>query len=205
MTPGVLILLAFIGIPILEIAAFVVIGGEIGVLATLAMVFVTAMIGTALLRHQGFALLAKIRSETDAGRIPGAELGHGAMILVAGVLLLTPGFVTDAIGFLLFVPAVRSAIWHFARTRLSVQAVHMAAGGRGGFRRGGAGDPVVDLDEGEWSRKSDPSTPWNRNPGGQEWRVIDAPDRSNPNRTGPKSDDPKGDDPRSGPGNPTLH
>lgn len=157
MRPGLLIPIALLGIPILEIAVFIQIGGLIGVFPTLAMIFVTAVIGTALLRHQGFSLLTRIRAEMDAGRIPGSELGHGAMILVAGVLLLTPGFVTDAIGFLLFVPAVRSAIWRFIARHVVV--IDMA---RQGARPSNPNEPVVDLDEDEWRRKpGNPDTPWN--------------------------------------------
>lgn len=164
MNPGVIILLALLGIPILEISVFILVGEQIGVFATLAMIFVTAVIGTGLLRHQGFSLLARIRAETDAGRIPGKELGHGAMILVAGVLLLTPGFVTDAIGFLLFVPTVRHAIWHFVATRMNVHVVNMASGSAQGTRY--RSETVVDLDEDEWSQKGNPDTPWNQD-GGQ--------------------------------------
>ncbi|WP_321500344.1 FxsA family protein [Breoghania sp.] len=161
MRPGLLIPLALLGIPILEIAVFIQVGDLIGVFPTLAMIFVTAVIGTALLRHQGFSLLARIRSETEAGRIPGAELGHGAMILVAGVLLLTPGFVTDAIGFLLFVPAFRSAIWRGVARHVVVMEMG-SAGRHPGHRPGHPQDPVVDLDEEEWSRKpGNPDTPWN--------------------------------------------
>jgi UPF0716 protein FxsA len=93
-------------IPLAEIAAFVVIGGQIGVWATLGMVLLTAAIGSFLLRWQGVGLFNKINTEMRANRVPGRELVHGVMILVAGVLLLTPGFVTDSLGFLLFVPGV---------------------------------------------------------------------------------------------------
>lgn len=157
MRPGLLIPLALLGIPILEIAVFIQMGGLIGVFPTLAMIFVTAVIGTVLLRQQGFALLGRIRAEMDAGRVPGRELGHGAMILVAGVLLLTPGFVTDTLGFLLFVPAVRSAIWRFLVRHVGVTVVDMS---RRPHRPGGPEEPVVDLDEDEWSRKGNPDTPW---------------------------------------------
>ena len=107
-------------VPAIEIAAFIVIGGQIGVGWTLAMILVTAVIGTFLLRREGFKVLANIQNETRAGHIPGRTLGDGAMILVAGVLLLTPGFVTDALGFSLFVPFVRDAIWQFLAKRVTV-------------------------------------------------------------------------------------
>jgi UPF0716 protein FxsA len=152
--------LLFIAIPLLEIAAFVVVGREIGVLATLAMVFVTALLGSILLRVQGFGLIKRIQAETDAGRVPGRELVHGAMILLAGLLLLLPGFVTDALGFLLFVPAVRDAAWNFLSKRVLVKVDIAGMAGRGGaYRRDSR---TIDLDEDEFTRTSDPDSPWRR-------------------------------------------
>lgn len=118
--PFSLIPFLLLAIPLAEIAAFVVIGGQIGVVATLAMIVVTAIIGSILLRVQGFSLIARIQAETDAGRIPGRELVHGVMILIAGVLLLTPGFITDTLGFLLFVPALRDLGWNLVKNRITV-------------------------------------------------------------------------------------
>ncbi|MEC9342861.1 MAG: FxsA family protein [Pseudomonadota bacterium] len=141
--PFALIPFLLLVIPVLEIAVFILVGGEIGVLATLGCVLLTAVIGSVLLRVQGFSILSRIRTETDKGRLPGRELGDGAMILVAGILLLTPGFVTDAIGFALFVPAFRTLIWRVVAARV---VVTVAAGGTGPRRRGPADDDVVDLD-----------------------------------------------------------
>lgn len=159
---GLLIPLLLLIVPILEIAVFIVVGGEIGVLATLALVFATAVLGTILLRLQGFQLIARIRSEMEADRIPGRELAHGAMLLAAGILLLTPGFVTDTLGFLLFVPPLRDAIWKFIAARLKDAVVVRTSGGRPrrpGPRRPGAPD-VVDLDPADYERRPDPSSPW---------------------------------------------
>lgn len=150
-------------VPLAEIGAFIVIGREIGVLWTLAMVFVTAVVGSILLRVQGFGLLARIRAETEAGRVPGRELVHGMMILIAGVLLLTPGFITDSIGFLLFIPAVRDAGWALLKNRISVVTA-------GGFGRDSAHQPrndpsasrTIDLDEEDFRRDPDSDSPWNR-------------------------------------------
>ena len=97
-------------IPAAEIAVFILVGGQIGVLWTFAAILATAILGSILLRVQGFQIVNRLREETNAGRVPGRELGHGAMILVAGVLLLTPGFVTDALGFLLLVPPLRRVL-----------------------------------------------------------------------------------------------
>ena len=145
-------------IPLLEIAAFVVIGGEIGVFATLALVFVTAVLGSILLRVQGFGLLQKIRIETDAGRVPGRELVHGVMILIAGVLLLTPGFITDTLGFLLFVPAVRDAAWNLLKGRILFSAT---VGPEGPMRTGPEpGSRTIDLDAEDYTSEPDPNSPW---------------------------------------------
>jgi len=168
-----LIPLALIIIPIAEIAAFIVIGDAIGVLPTLAMVLVTAIIGSALLRWQGIGILNRIRMETDAGRIPGRDLVHGAMILVAGVLLLTPGFVTDTLGFLLFVPAIRDGAWKLLKDKITIVGSRTVftgpgasgpRGARGGpGARGGQG-PVFDLDENDYHdespRRPNPDSPW---------------------------------------------
>lgn len=146
-------------VPLAEIAAFVVIGGQIGVWATLGMVFVTAIIGSILLRWQGVGLFNRINAEVRANRVPGRELVHGVMILVAGVLLLTPGFVTDSLGFLLFVPAIRDLVWRFVKDRVVVQT--MSSGFGGTARRGDpSGEGVVDLDEDEFHRNPDASSPW---------------------------------------------
>ena len=146
-------------VPLAEIAAFVVIGGQIGVLATLAMVLVTAVIGSFLLRRQGIGLFNRINTEMRANRVPGRELVHGVMILVAGVLLLTPGFVTDTIGFLLFIPAIRDLVWRAVKDRIVVHTMTGGFEGPGGPRRS-RDEGVVDLDEDEYRRNPDASSPW---------------------------------------------
>lgn len=151
-------------IPLAEIAAFVVIGGQIGVWATLGMVLLTAAIGSVLLRWQGVGLFNKINTEMRANRVPGRELVHGVMILVAGVLLLTPGFVTDSLGFLLFVPAFRDVVWRLVKDRIVVQTMSARPGGnpRGPARKS---DDVVDLGSDEFERQADPSSPWSEDEG----------------------------------------
>lgn len=150
-------------VPLAEIAAFVVIGGQIGVWATLGMVLLTAVIGSVLLRLQGIGLFNRINAEMRANRVPGRELVHGVMILIAGILLLTPGFVTDSLGFLLFVPAIRDLVWRLVKDRIVVQTVS-GGFGSGSYDPGGAGQEgpggVVDLEEDEFKRESDPSSPW---------------------------------------------
>ena len=160
--PFTLVPLLLLIVPLAEIGAFIVIGREIGVLWTLAMVFATAVVGSILLRIQGFGLINRIRQETEAGRVPGRELVHGVMILIAGVLLLTPGFITDTIGFLLFVPAIRDAGWALIRSRITIVS-------GGGFRSEDfrekakdSGSPTIDLDDKDFKRDPDPDSPWNK-------------------------------------------
>lgn len=142
-------------IPLAEIAAFVVIGGQIGVFWTLAMVVVTAVIGSILLRVQGFGIVNRMRSDLDQGRLPARDLVHGVMIMIAGVLLLTPGFVTDTMGFALFVPFVRDGIWRFVRSRITI-----ITPGQQGASHGPDNGPTIDLDAEDYDREPDPGSPW---------------------------------------------
>ncbi len=103
-----IIFLALVITPLVEIAMFIQIGGFIGLWPTLFVVIATAAAGTWLLRSQGWELMNRARLTLAGGEFPAREVFDGACILVAGALLLTPGFVTDAAGLLLFVPAVRA-------------------------------------------------------------------------------------------------
>ncbi len=115
------LLAAFIAVPLIEIALFIQVGGAIGLWPTLLIVVLTALLGTILLRNQGIAALGNLQSSFREMRDPTEPLAHGAMILFSGALLLTPGFFTDALGFALLVPAVRSAVFRFVRSRVEVR------------------------------------------------------------------------------------
>lgn len=114
------LLLLFIAIPLIEIALFVQVGGAIGLWWTLAIVLITAVIGTSLVRTQGALALNDLRNSFNEMRDPSEPLANGAMILFSGALLLTPGFFTDAIGFALLIPAVRRAVFGYVRSRVKV-------------------------------------------------------------------------------------
>lgn len=107
---GFLLLVAFITVPIVEIAVFIEVGGWIGLWPTIGVVVLTAVIGTALLRQQGISVLFRIQENLEANKLPVRELFDGVCLVIAGAFLLTPGFVTDSLGFALFIPPVRSAI-----------------------------------------------------------------------------------------------
>jgi UPF0716 protein FxsA len=105
-----LILLALLAMPFIEIAVFIRVGEAIGVLPTVALTLLSTSAGIALMRHQGLATLARARAAAERNEPPVEELLDGLCILFAGALLIVPGFVTDAIGLLLFIPAVRRPV-----------------------------------------------------------------------------------------------
>ena len=114
-----ILLLAMIGVPILEIAVFIQAGDAFGLWPTLGAVILTAIAGTILLRVQGLSALFRVQASLEAGRIPLAGLFDGLCLLVAGALLLTPGFVTDTVGMLLFVPPFRATLRGILMRRLA--------------------------------------------------------------------------------------
>ncbi|MDV7141285.1 FxsA family protein [Tropicimonas sp. TH_r6] len=117
-----LLLLLFIAVPLIEIALFIQLGSVLGLAWTLLIVVLTALIGTWLVRQQGLAVLGKVQSSMNELNDPTEPLAHGAMILFSGALLLTPGFFTDTVGFLLLVPKVREAVFRWIRSRMVVQS-----------------------------------------------------------------------------------
>lgn len=159
--------LALVVLPLLEIAVFIIVGRYIGVLPVIGLIFLSSALGGVLLRIQGIGVLRKLSREMDAGRLPARELIHGTMIVLAGLFLLTPGFVTDLLGLLLFIPAVRDAAWLLIKDRIVVTGMFRGTGNEpgspfeGGDRNDEAGD-VIDLDEDEYRREQNPNSPWNR-------------------------------------------
>ena len=107
---GYILFALFVGVPLLEIAVFVAVGGEIGLWPTLGAVVATALAGSVLLKVQGLSTLYRAREHLERGELPVKELFDGVCLVFAGALLLTPGFVTDGAGLLLFLPPFRAAI-----------------------------------------------------------------------------------------------
>ena len=113
--------LLFLIVPLIEIALFIQVGGAIGLLWTLLIVIATAVLGAFLVRSQGLAVLASLRGSMQNLQDPTEPLVHGAMVLFSGALLLTPGFFTDAVGFALLVPGIRSWLFKSVRERVRFQ------------------------------------------------------------------------------------
>jgi len=123
----------FLVIPLVEIYVLIQVGSAVGALSTIALCVGTALAGAALLRTQGVSTLLRVQRTLDAGEVPALELLEGAVLLLAGAMLLTPGFVTDAVGFACLVPALRRAmVLRWLERRVVVGTIH--GGGRGGPR-----------------------------------------------------------------------
>jgi UPF0716 protein FxsA len=142
--PGLILLIALLSWPLLEIAMFIAVGREIGILPTIVMILATSAIGGLLLRLQGIAALGAIRRDLRAGGLPVSALGHAALIGIGGVMLLLPGFVSDVFGLLLFIRPVRSLILAALARNAKVVVVRSQ-----GSRR------VVDLEPEEWQSPGD--------------------------------------------------
>ncbi len=180
----ILLLLIFVGVPLVEIALFIYIGDIIGIAATIVIVVLTAFIGTALLRLQGLSVLRTAQEALDEGRIPVDSVIDGVFLLIAGAFLLTPGFLTDSIGFLLFVPFIRRGLarWIFQRlvesdkVSFTIFGSHSGNGPGGRQRPPGGGGPVIDGEfhpvdpDSDGKDENELSPPRHRPQGGSPWR-----------------------------------
>lgn len=157
--------LAFLLVPLIEIGLFIQVGGLIGLWPTLAIVVLTAFLGTALVRQQGARAMSDLRSSFSQLNDPSQALAHGAMILVSGALLLTPGFFTDAVGFALLVPQVRVAVFNWARKRVKVAHFQMGEAPQAQPRPHPTDDTVIDGEFTEVPKTKTPNHPgsgWTR-------------------------------------------
>ncbi|KJY86422.1 exclusion suppressor FxsA [Vibrio neptunius] len=159
-----ILLLMFIFVPIIEIGLFISVGGYIGLWPTIALVLITAFVGASLVRSQGLQTLMSVQNRLQQGELPAQQIVEGVMLAVSGVLLLTPGFMTDALGMLVLLPAPRAAMAKFLMSKMTVQSV--GGGFQGGFGSGNFQQGPFDQDpfnhqpnkdgntfEGEYERK----------------------------------------------------
>lgn len=108
--------LLFVLLPLVELAILVYLGTVIGALYTILIVVLTGILGAVLTRSQGLAILSKIRSNIQRGILPARELFDGALILIGGLLLLTPGIITDILGLAVMIPQTRRIIGELIRS-----------------------------------------------------------------------------------------
>ena len=118
----------FIVVPMVEIAILIQLSDVIGGWSTIALVVLTAYVGAKMVKQQGLQAISQIQSKAGAGQIPGEELFAGVCILISGVLLLTPGIVTDILGFLLLTPAVRKVMAEALKKRIHLFAANPGQG-----------------------------------------------------------------------------
>lgn len=135
-----LALLIFIIVPIVEMVILIEVGGIIGALPTVGLVVLTATVGIWLLRLQGLATLARVQEKLAQDKLPETELLEGVMLLFGGALLLTPGFVTDAVGFCCLLPVTRRPIarWIIRQGILKAMSMSGNVHMRGGHFRSGS-------------------------------------------------------------------
>ncbi|MCK4676420.1 MAG: FxsA family protein [Gammaproteobacteria bacterium] len=126
--------LLFIIIPLVELYVIIAVGEEIGAFWTVILVLLTAVVGVNLLRMQGMSTLMRAQKNMAQGGIPAMEMMEGIALAVGGVLLITPGFITDSIGFLCLIPASRQAIIRYIMARSTAHTSFNAD--RGGFQSG---------------------------------------------------------------------
>jgi len=122
-----ILFIIFVLVPIIEIALFIQAGDWFGLAPTLFMIILTAVIGVSLLRQQGLSTLYKAQQKMNYGEIPAMEMVEGIMLAVAGALLITPGFFTDSVGFLLLIPPFRRYLFTTSlqnKMNMHVQSKH---------------------------------------------------------------------------------
>jgi UPF0716 protein FxsA len=144
----------FVIVPIAEIATFIQVGDIIGLWPTLGVILLTAFLGTGLLRYQGITTLNQAQASLNNGELPLTSVIHGVFLLIAGLLLLTPGFITDVVGFLLFIPPLRlvMAKWALEKFKNSKHARVHTNTSPGSHPAGASAPPVI---EGEFTIAND--------------------------------------------------
>ena len=150
-----LLLGLFLAVPLIEVYLFIELGSAIGALWTVLLCVATAVTGAALVRFQGRTVMASAQAALRAGRMPASEAFDGICIVMAGFCLLTPGFFTDTVGFLLLIPPLRHLLRRYIARHVATVDLHM---------RAGPGRTIVD---GEWEIVDEPVVP------GTEPRLTD--------------------------------
>ncbi|CAH0542795.1 FxsA family protein [Vibrio marisflavi] len=143
-----ILFLMFIVVPVLEIAIFVQVGSVIGLWPTVGLVLVSAFVGASLVRSQGLQTLMSVQKKIQQGVVPTEQIFEGVMLALAGILLITPGFLTDLMGMVLLLPAPRARLAKYVLSKAEFKVSGQ------GFSKGpfnGDGNTF----EGEYEKKDD--------------------------------------------------
>ena len=119
---GWIILLLLIGLPLMELSILIDVGADIGALPTIGLCLVTAAIGLNLVKAQGMQVMNRMQAKSEAGEAFGGEMIHGFFLLLAGLFLLFPGFMTDTVGALLLIPPVRLILGRFGIANIALKS-----------------------------------------------------------------------------------
>ena len=144
---ALLILLLLIALPVVELAVLVQVAGEVGVFNTIGLLILVSLVGVWLAKQAGLGVIARMRRAQADGEVPSRELMDGALILLAAMLLVLPGFVSDAVGILLLIPPIRIGVRTLALRRIRASAQIVVVGSPGPAPRGE--DDVWDVDSWE--------------------------------------------------------
>jgi len=189
---ALLLFLAFLVIPVLELYVVVQVAGSLGIVPTLGLLVAVSIAGSLLVRHQGLGLLTRVRQQLVAGQVPTSDILDGVMMLFAGALLLTPGFITDVVGLALLVPPVRAGVRALAAATLARRIMAASPAGAAGAAAWGAasrygpgrrvrvGDAIIVTD----TRSADPTGPTSADPGAAATGGLALP----PGAAGPTGD-----------------
>jgi|SRR5205085_426310 len=123
-----LLAILFIVLPIVELAVIIQVGQAIGVLNTIAALLLVSFVGAWLVKREGLNVWRSFQHQVEMGVVPGREIGDGVLIMVAGALLISPGFVTDIFGILLLLPPVRAALRSAALYRVGRKFIRVERG-----------------------------------------------------------------------------
>ncbi|TRW48524.1 FxsA family protein [Aliidiomarina halalkaliphila] len=160
------ILLLFIVVPLIEILVLIQVGQVIGGLNTILLLIVTAVVGASLVRSQGLRAWSQAQQRMAMGEMPGQQLAEGMIIFMAGVMFVTPGFVTDIVAVVFLLPGFRQAFARKVMQRMQMHTMHGGVHMHGSFRAGPRGPG------------SDPRGPSNESQGGRtfegEYKAEDA-------------------------------
>jgi UPF0716 protein FxsA len=138
------LLLLFVFLPMIELYLLIMLGARIGPMPTIGLIVLTGILGATLARQQGLSTLAKIQNELRQGRAPTQELAEGAMILVGGLVLLTPGILTDIFGFAMLVPGIRKSLAKQFKVRFPKGFTSTSTGSQAGSKSR-RDDDVIDV------------------------------------------------------------
>lgn len=133
------LLFLFIAVPVVELVLLIEIGQRVGTIATIGLIVGTGVVGASLAKHQGTSTLARLREDLNDGRLPAEPIVDGVLILVAAAVLITPGVLTDLVGFLCLIPACRQLLKRYLKRRFERAVREGAVGVTVAFD--GAGDP----------------------------------------------------------------